>query len=655
MFHSSQLQAGKTSRGRKRLSWKRICAAFVLCAATAIAAPAQTFTTLLNFDATNGSGPVAGLIQATDGNLYGTTYYGDYGTVFKITPSGTLTTLHFFDGTDGSEPDGLIQASDGNFYGTTNGGRPNGAGSVFKITPDGTLTTLYTFCSQSGCADGGHPTPPGLVQAANGDLYGTTAGGNGIGYGTVFKITTSGTLTTLHSFCSKTNCADGSTPASGLIQASNGDLYGTTYSGGAYGAGTVFKITPTGTLTTLYNFCSVVGNGLCLDGEDPVGALVQDTNGNFYGTTYHGGSSPNGYGTVFKMTPGGTLTTLLSFDGTDGYGPQPRPGLVQATDGNLYGTTLEGGAYLSDGGTVFKITTGGTLTTLHSFCSVVQNGDCEDGQYPYAGLVQHTNGILYGMAYEGGTSNNGTVYSLSMGLGPFVKTLPTSGIEGAQIEILGQGFTSSSVVEFGGVKATSSLAGLNESTALIAYVPEGALTGEVTVTTGGKTLKSYPTFRVTPQFKSFSPDSGLVGQSVTITGVSLTQTTAVTFGGVKATSFTVNSDTEVTVTVPTGAKTGKIAIATKGGTATSSGTFDVTPQITGFTPTSGPVGQVVTITGVSLTQTTEVTFGGVKATSFAVNSDTQVMAIVPTGAKTGKIGITTSGGTATSASSFTVT
>src|SRR5208283_2780235 len=203
--------------------------------------------------------------------LYGTTEEGGAnctplgcGTVFKITPGGMLSTLHSFDGTDGANPfTGLVQATNGDLYGTTGSGG-KGYGTVFKITPSGTVTTLYSFCSQSNCTDGEHPS--GLVQATNGDLYGTTATGGvdwPYGWGTVFKITPSGTLTTLYSFCSQSKCADGESPGAGLVQATNGDLYGTTYSGGAFGGGTVFKITPSGTLTTLYSFCS---QSNCSDG-----------------------------------------------------------------------------------------------------------------------------------------------------------------------------------------------------------------------------------------------------------------------------------------------------------------------------------------------------------------------------------------------------
>jgi uncharacterized repeat protein (TIGR03803 family) len=497
---SAPVRDGKWISLGRLAGWKGVCTAFVFCVATAIAAPAQTFTTLLNFDATNGSGPVAGLIQATDGNLYGTTYYGGsvgYGTIFKITPSGTLSTLHSFDGTDGSAPLGLIQATDGNFYGTTWGGTTKAKGSVFKITPDGTFTTLYTFCSvvKNGvCQDGSTPAG-GLVQATNGDLYGTTqyGGTNGSNEGTVFKITTSGTLTTLHSFCAQDGCTDGGDPGAGLIQASNGDLYGTTLYGAA-GYGMVFKITPSGTLTTLHSFDGT-------DGASPSGGLVQDTDGNFYGTTYYGGASgncPSNCGTIFKMTAGGKLTTLLSFDYTDGLGPEDYWSLVQATDGNLYGTTLGGGNDVAESyggtGTTFKITPSGTVTTLHDFCSVVQTGDCEDGQAPYAALVQHTNGKLYGMTYKGGTSNNGTVFSLSVGLGPFLKLTTKSGAVGSTIGILGQGFDSSSVVKFNGVAATKTT--LTGTTYIVATVPAGATDGKVTVTTGATILTSSQTFIV---------------------------------------------------------------------------------------------------------------------------------------------------------------
>ncbi len=268
----------------------------------------------------------------------------------------TLNTLHSFAGPDGAEAlAGLLQATDGHFYGTTYAGGSKGDGVVFKITANGTFTLLHSFCSETACADGQNPFA-GLVQGIDGNLYGTTQAGGAHGDGTIFKITPNGTLTTLHSFCSQSGCKDGEFPQTGVIQATDGNFYGTTILGGTYGNGTIFKITPTGTLTTLYNVCSESG---CPDGN-------------------------------YLYAP-----------------------LTQATDGNLYGIMQIGGSH--GYGTIFRITTSGSLTTLYSFCS---QSNCADGEYPAAGLVQDTNGNLYGTTADGGATGNGTIFSLSIGLGP---------------------------------------------------------------------------------------------------------------------------------------------------------------------------------------------------------------------------------------------
>src|ERR1022692_1044721 len=466
-----------------KLNWgKRACAVLALCATTAIAQPAQTLTTLYSFcsqsGCPDGSDPIAGLVQATNGDLYGTTAKGGAnggGTVFKITPGGTLTTLYSFcsqtNCMDGVEPyAGLVQAANGDLYGTTVAGGANGYGTVFKITPGGTLTMVYSFCSQTNCADGAYPEA-GLVQAANGDLYGTTPQGGANRGGTIFKITPGGTLTTLYSFCFQSGCTDGSTPFAGLVQAAKGALYGTTFYGGS--GGTVFKITPGGTLTTLYNFCSQTN---CTDGDQPFAGLVQAANGDLYGTTYGGGAN-GGIGTVFKITPGGTLTTLYSFcsqtNCADGGGPYA--GLVQATSGDFYGTTALGGT--GGWGTVFKITPGGTLTTLYSFCSQT---NCTDGAIPYAGLVQDTNGDFYGTTTHKGGAASGTVFRLSVGLGPFVKPRPPYGKVGAAIKILGTNLTGATSVSFNGTAAVFTVVSSSEITTT---VPAGASSGKVQVIT----------------------------------------------------------------------------------------------------------------------------------------------------------------------------
>jgi uncharacterized repeat protein (TIGR03803 family) len=459
-------------------------------------ASAQTLTTLHSFNGTDGYGPTAGLVQATNGDLYGTTYgeaLFSFGTVFKITPSGALTSLYSFcpqNGcADGAHPGAtLVQATNGDFYGTTQQGgvgascsNSPGCGTAFKITPTGTLTTLYSFCTQTGCPDGGEPSA-GLVQAANGDLYGTTYLGGAHGDGTVFKITPSGTLTTLHSF----DFTDGANPAAGLVQAVDGNLYGTTLGGGT--GGTVFKMRPAGTLTTLYSFCSQAG---CPDGNTPFAGLVQASDGDFYGTTGGGGSKSSG--TVFKITSNGVLTTLYSFCSQSkcADGGSPDAGLVQATDGNLYGTTSGGGTY--DKGTVFNITPSGMLTTLHSFCRLMAGCGIE----PHAGLAQDTNGNLYGTTWEGGAYGccYGTVFSLSVGLGAFVETQPGVGSVGAAVKILGSDLTGATSVTFNGTPAAFTVVSAREVTTT---VPTGATSGKVQVITPGGTLTSSVSFEVAP-------------------------------------------------------------------------------------------------------------------------------------------------------------
>jgi len=404
---------------------KIACMLFVFCAATAIASPAQFFSTVYSFQGPpGGANPAAGLVYASDGNFYGTTFGGGNqntnfclstngcGVVFKVTPSGTATVLYSFcsqsNCSDGANPQsGLVQASDGNFYGTTEiGGTGTGCfygtcGTVFKITPQGALTTLYSFCSQSNCVDGFSPSDA-LVQGNDGNLYGTTfAGGTtgcgGVGCGTVFKITLSGVLTTVHRF----NGYDGYWPYAGLVQDTDGLFYGTTLNGGVNGIdglGTVFQMTPGGTLTTLYSFCLQTN---CPDGEAPYGGLVRASDGNFYGVAEYGGA--NQFGTVFKITPTGTFTTLHSFAGSSD-GEYPYAALVQASDGNFYGTTFEGGAH--DGGTVFKATPSGAVTTLRNLAG-------RDGDLSTSSLVQVGAENLYGTTGIGG-AGYGTVFRVTI-------------------------------------------------------------------------------------------------------------------------------------------------------------------------------------------------------------------------------------------------
>ena len=386
------------------------------------AAQTPTVTVLHSFNVSDGSIPYANLIQGSDGNLYGTTGYGgtngNYGTVFKISPStGKLTTLYSFSGSDGDTPFGaLVQASDGNFYGTTEYGGAYGNGTVFKITPAGSLTTLYSF---TGGNDGGNPFNVTLVEGSNGNLFGTTSYGGPYGYngGTIFCITKTGSLLTLHSFTPYDTTGNGFVPFAGLTMGSDGNFYGTTLEGGANGTGTVFSMTSSGVFTTLYSFSAVDSNYENADGRRPEAPLVQASDGNLYGTTEAGG--PNGSGTFFRITTSGALTPLYNFGG-DG---AKYAGLIQASDGYLYGTLL---------GSIYRITTSGALTTLHSF-----SGYPSDGSSAIAGLVQASDGNLYGTAAYGGANDDGVVYRLSD-----VYTTPTlSSLSPASSDAGGSGLT----------------------------------------------------------------------------------------------------------------------------------------------------------------------------------------------------------------------
>jgi uncharacterized repeat protein (TIGR03803 family) len=454
------------------------CIVLLLCVA-AVSASAQTFTTLASFDGTNGSFPQAQLVQGFDGNLYGTTFEGGVGndevcdsgcgTVFSINSGGTLNTLYSFCpefGCTENDPEtGLTQSTDGNLYGT--------AGGIFEITPEGALTTIWTPCGYS-CGY----SPGQLVQANDDSFYGLDSL-NPYGAGSAFTITPEGLFTMINSSLSY--------PEAPLAQGADGNFYGVTFAGGNAscdtGCGTLFKLTPEGDLTTLYSF---TGNS---DGAAPNAPLVVSADGNLYGTTrccpfYTGG-------TVFKLTPAGQLTTLYTFCSQShcADGAYPLVGLTQATDGNLYGTTFQGGFNSAGGGgTIFRITPAGAFKTLHKFGG-------PDGDGPYAALVQATDGSLYGTANKGGTDNLGTVFSLSIDLEQFVETLPTSRTIGGHVIILGNNLTGSTAVSFNGIAAPFTVV---SDTEITTSVPSGTTTGFVAVTTASGTLKSNKPFQIIP-------------------------------------------------------------------------------------------------------------------------------------------------------------
>lgn len=443
-----------------------------------------------------------------------------------LSSAAQFTSLVTFTGTNGDGPfqENLVQGKNGNLYGTTTYGGTFGDGTIFEVTTGGTLTTLYNF---SNTPDGANPYA-GLVLGTDGNFYGTTFEGGATDQGTVFKVTAAGVVTILHSFSG----TDGELPYGALVQGTDGNFYGTTEAGGptSPGYGTVFKITKAGALTTLHSFDDTT------DGYYPYTGLVQGTNGTFYGTTT-GGPGAN-FGTVFKITSTGTYTLLHTFINSDGWEPEGQ--LIQATDGNFYGTTVRGGADAL--GEVFKISASGTFTLLHSFTTVA------DGYEPTAGLVQASDGNFYGTTL-GGTDGEGNIFEITK-LGVVTQLHSFSGDDGG----------SDGASPFGGLVQHTSGVLFGTTTG------GGGAGGEGTVFSQNQALKA---------FVKTIPTSGKVGTSVTILGTNIGSATKVTFGGGATATVTTNTSTYITTKVPTGAKTGKVEVFSPGCTCSTLVNFTV--------------------------------------------------------------------------------
>jgi len=467
------------------------------------------------------------LIQGADGNFYGTTLNGGSGacadgfgiegcgTIFKLTPAGVQTVLFNFpyDSTTNTAVDGiypvggLVQGRDGAFYGVASaGGNPNaggngctlGCGTVFKITSTGHFTLLHQF------AGGGANPPEGavpegrLVQGSDGRFYGTTNSGGQVqafyNQGTIFAITSTGGFTTLHQFDNIHGVVDGVNPYAGLTQGKDGNFYGTTYFGGTDGVGTVFRVTRAGAVTILHSFKQPTHLEFP-DGAYPLAALVQATDGNFYGATTVGGVSPGSYGVVFRITPQGAFTNLADFVPPTGI--YPEGGMIQASDGNLYGTTVNGGPSDCLCGSVYQLTLAGVLTEVTGF------EDVNNGRWPLSVPLQAANGLIYVTTsrgpslttHDGGgaivQSNNG----LSKPKPTIVRFNPTSGKVGASVTISGTNFIGTSGVTFNGKAATFTVRSTNSITAT---VPAGATTGPIKVTNAGGSATSTAVFTVVP-------------------------------------------------------------------------------------------------------------------------------------------------------------
>ena len=442
-----------------------------------VCAYAQKYSVLYNFGSRTGdpTGPhYSGVItQGRDGAMYSTAdnhWTDELGAAFRMTRAGSLTVLHRFRGPDGKAPNGGVTiATGGNYYGTTDSGGLYSLGTIFRVSDKGTFATLYNFKAKG---DGSHPQAP-PIQGYDGNFYGTTIGGSKNGeLGTVYKITSTGVFTVLHNFSN----GGGAQPFAPLVQGTDGNFYGTTFSGGSHDQGTIFRITRSGALTVLFNFDG-------LHGGHPYAPMIQASDGYFYGVTTTGGSSEGGV--AFRITSSGVLRVLHNFtggmDGSNQVG-----GLVQATDGNFYGTNNVGGA--SDWGVLFRMTPSGTLTVLHAFA-------WETGASPQAALLQHTSGVLFSTTAVGGVDNSGegTFYSFDVGLRPFVRFVKAAGHVGDMIGIIGQDFYKATKVSFNGAPGTFTV---HSNTYLQVTVPTNASTGFVTVSTPTATIRSDKKFLV---------------------------------------------------------------------------------------------------------------------------------------------------------------
>lgn len=466
------------------------------------AVQAQTLTPLYSFNA-NGSGDPTQfensgtLSQGQDGSIYTASVSGGAGTYpypdgafFSMTTSGALTESFVFTFSNeqgcpyGCNPySGAEQLPDGSFLVAPLAGGQYGDGTVVHFTPNGSgfnATTLYDF---TGGSDGGEPNAAPIL-GPDGNYYGTTVCGgatpcvNSQGCGTVYQLTPSGTLGWVYQFDGTHGCHS----FAPLLLGKDGNFYGTALTGGTCSqCGLVFKITPAGVLTVLHNF-----NGS--DGYEPTAPLIQGTDGNFYGTAVVGIGSN---GVIFKMTPAGRLTVLHSLKNDESEGADFYAGLMQATDGNFYGVTAAGGA--SNWGTIVRVGSKGgtTFSVLYNFDGISAGGL----KVP---LVQHTNGSFYGFGNNGGAYTYGTFFSFvpTIPLKPFASLVSTSGSVGTTIGILGQGLTGTKKVTFYNlVPATFTVV---SDTYITATVPTGATTGFVTVKTATGTLKSSKKFVVTP-------------------------------------------------------------------------------------------------------------------------------------------------------------
>ncbi|MBZ5723101.1 MAG: IPT/TIG domain-containing protein [Acidobacteriia bacterium] len=522
----------------------------------------------------------------------------------------TPTTLHSFQSgsTDACEPeDNIVQGRDGNMYGVGVSCGTSGTGAVYKISPTGAESVVFNFPSDwSSCFSG-------LTLGSDGNFYGTCFTNPG-GNGGIFQLTPAGVFTDKHDF---TGVNGDTEPLYAPVQAADGNFYGTT---GYYpfSCGNIYKLTSAGVYTNLHTF----------SGSDcgPASSLFQASDGNLYGTLYACAiNSGISLGCVYKITTAGVFTEIFGFSSSTGQ--NPCTGVIQGKDGKLYGATNQGAA--NNFGSIYKLTTAGVFTNLHDFNNTTDASCGDNVGRTTVNLLQVTDGNFYGVNGINGPSGAGSIYELTSANVFTAFLFPNPPVDGEM-----------------------PLSTLLQNTNGLAYgtTPSGGPTScnpcqgvFFSVATGDAAFVNLePTQR-----------AGFVGARVGMFGQGFSGSSVVKFGGVASTTVTRSGSTYLTAVVPAGAKTGAVTVTTGATTLTSPQTFKVKPKITSFTPPSGPVGTPVTITGTGLLQATKVTFNKVVAT-FTVVSDTTITTTVPTGATTGKIAVTTPGGVANSAQSFTV-
>jgi uncharacterized repeat protein (TIGR03803 family) len=530
----------------------------------------------------------------------------------------TPTVLHTFmqTTTDACAPRGnIVQGRDGNMYGggASCGAGGSGGGAIYKISPAGVESVFFNFPPQwTNCGGAG------LTLGNDGNFYGACEGGNpATGMGSIFRLTPAGVFTDLHDF---TGTNGDSLPVYPPIQASDGNFYGVT-GNEVQVCGNIYRLTPAGVYTNLHTF--VFGN------ECHSSNLVQASDGNLYGTL---ADCPvvQGAGCVYKISTAGVFKEIHDFAFTTGQ--VPCTGLIQGKDGKLYGATQQGAA--NGSGNIYKVTTAGVATDVHDFTNAT-DASCVNNVGPPVNLLQVADGSFYGVNPAYGPNGNGSIYKLTSANVFTAFLFPNPPVDGQ--------LPSSTLIQH-----TNGL--------LYGTTPGGGGGGGGCPNTCQGTFFSVATGDA--PFVSLEPTqkTGNVGAKVGVFGQGFTSASVVKFGGVAAKSVTLSGTTYLTAVVPTGAHTGPVTVTTGTTTRTSPQTYKVKPKITNFTPSSGPVGTLVTINGTGLIQTSAVNFGTVKATTFTVKSDSQVMANVPAGlpASAVTISITTPGGTAISPTKFTV-